>query len=276
MEYDPASQISYFYKSADTGLTFTIKTQGWFEVPAGDQGKIESYGGRLAATAANPDKIYALLVGSSNSNANLQLNGFIGIYVSSDAGETWTFPQGYMGAPYDQEINPNPMPFSGDNNPYNQIYYNTTIAASQLDENKILFGGLSLWSSTDGAATYFPVAGYVGNIPYQHVDMQEIRSFITGSGSEEIWIASDGGVNYSTDFYASHESRMNGVAAGEFWGFDQGWNEDIMVGGRYHNGNGGFYKDYPEGAFIALGGGEAPTGYVNYSDERKTYFSALG
>lgn len=277
MEYDPASEISYFYKSTDTGLTFSIKTTGWFEVPAADQGKIQSYGGRLAATVANPDKIYALLVGESQSTANLQLNGFIGIYVSNDGGETWTFPQGYMGAPYDANVNPNPMTFSGDNNPYNQIYYNTTIAVSQLDENKILFGGLSLWSSDNGAASYFAVGGYVGNIvQYQHVDMQQIISVKTGANSEEVWIASDGGVNYSTDFYASHESRMAGIAAGEFWGFDQGWNEDIMVGGRYHNGDAGYYENYPQGSFIAMGGGEAPTGYVNYSDERKTYFSDIG
>jgi hypothetical protein len=58
-------------------------------------------------------------------------------------------------------------------------------------------------------------------------------------------------------------------------GFDQGWNDDIMVGGRYHNGNMGRFENYPQGEFIALGGGEAPTGYANYSDERITQFSDI-
>ncbi|MFN9976823.1 MAG: hypothetical protein ACK58T_43670, partial [Phycisphaerae bacterium] len=49
-----------------------------------------------------------------------------------------------------------------------------------------------------------------------------------------------------------------------------------MVGGRYHNGNMAYHELYPAGEFLALGGGEAPTGYVNYSNERKTYFSDLG
>ncbi|MBP7269593.1 MAG: T9SS type A sorting domain-containing protein [Bacteroidia bacterium] len=276
LQYDPTSKIAYCYKSLDSGITFTIKPTGWFEVPPADAGLIESYGGKLAVTEANPDKVYALLVGQSQAAANLQLNGYIGLYVSNDGGESWSNPHGQIGAPYNVATHPNPMTFTGDNNTYNQIYYNTTIVASQLDEQQVLFGGLSLWRSTDGGASITPVGGYTGNVPFVHPDMQTLRIYRTGTTSEEVWLSCDGGVNYSTDFFASHDSRTHGIVASEYWGFDQGWNDDILVGGRYHNGNSARNDGYSPGAHLQIDGGEASTGYVNYSPERKAAYSDIG
>lgn len=276
LQYDPVTKISYFYKSTDFGASFTKYSEGWFEVPAADAGKIESYGGRIAVTEANPEKVYVLLVGSSQSSAQLQLGGFIGTYVSTDAGETWSNPHGLIGAPYDFDTHPCLMDFDGQSADYNQIYYNTFIIASHLDENRILIGGLNMWRSDDGAATYQGVGGYIGGLPLMHVDIQTMRNYKTGETAEEVWWSSDGGINHSTDFLETHESKCKGILATELWGYDQGWNEDIMVGGRYHNGNMGFLEGYPEREFLALGGGEAPTGYANYSHERKVYFSDIG
>jgi len=275
LQYNTTTKSPQFYKSVNAGQSFTLKSQGWFTVPAADLGKIDSRGGRIAVTQANPNRVYVLLVGNSDASANLQLGGYIGVYSSGNSGELWTLPQQLIGMPYDVTTHPNLMDFDGHTSEYNQIYYNTALIASQVNENNLLIGGLNLWRSSDGAATYQAVGGYIGTIPYLHVDIQELKVYKISSNTEEVWIASDGGVNYSTDFVNTHESRCKGLWAGAFWGFDQGWNEDIRVGGRYHNGNAAYYQDYPQGEFIALGGGEAPTGYVNYSDERKTYFSDI-
>lgn len=275
LQYDAGSKIATFYKSLDSGVTFTQKPNGWFSVPPVDAGLIQSYGGRIAITEADPSRVYVLLVGESQAAAQLQLHGQIGIYRSDDAGENWSHPHGLIGAPYNVATHPNMMTFAGDNNTYNQIYYNTTLVASQLDANKILIGGMSMWQSTDSAITYQPVGGYVGPIPFIHPDNQEFKIYKTSPTSEEIWFANDGGINYSTDFVATQESRSNGLYGSAFWGFDQGWNDDIMVGGRYHNGNSARRDGYPQGAFQQLGGGEAATGYVNYSNEKKTYYSDI-
>ncbi len=276
LQYSPTSKISGFFKSTDGGQTFALKSSGWFTVPSGDQGKIGSHGGRIAVTKANPNRVYVLLVGNSEASATLQLGGYIGVYSSANAGESWTLPQQLIGMPYNLTTHPNLMDFDGHSSSYNQIYYNTALIVSQLNENRLLIGGLNLWRSDDGAATYQPVGGYIGSIPYYHVDIQEMKVYKTSATTEEAWIASDGGVNYTLDFGLTHESRCNGLWAGAFWGFDQGWNDDIRVGGRYHNGNGGYFEGYPANTYLALGGGEAPTGYVNYSDERKTLFSDIG
>jgi PKD repeat protein len=73
-----------------------------------------------------------------------------------------------------------------------------------------------------------------------------------------------------------HENLNRGIRAVNLWGYDQGWNEDMMVGGRYHNGNMAYHENYPQGEFLALGGGEAATGYVNYNDENETIHSDIG
>ncbi len=273
---NPVSGIADFYKSTDGGNTFGIRSNGWFTVPPADAGLIDSRGGKIAVTAANPNKVYVLLVGSSAQTAQLQLNGFIGVYVSNDAGESFTLPHQLIGAPYDGTSHPNPMTFSGDNNTYNQIYYNTTLAVSQLNPNQILFGGLSLWRSNNGAAGFTPVGGYVGNVPGIHPDMQTIFSRLTSPTTEEVWLSSDGGVNHSTDWFATHESLCKGLRGGDFWGFGQGWNEDIMVGGRYHNGNAAYSTSFPQGEFLSLGGGEAATGYVSYAPGKICLFSDIG
>ncbi|MFM2207976.1 MAG: hypothetical protein RL213_1951 [Bacteroidota bacterium] len=275
LRYDPVTKIPYFQKSLDTGATFLPKTTGWFSVPAADAGLIESFGGRIAVTEADTSRIYVLLVGSSQSTAQLQLNGQIGVYRSDDGGESWSLPHGLIGAPYNASTHPNMMTFDGGGSTYNQIYYNTALVASQVNPNKILIGGMSLWRSNDGAANFGPVGGYVGSIRYVHPDNQELKVYKTSATTEEVWLASDGGINYSTTFMLSHTSRTYGIYGAAFWGFDQGWNDDIMVGGRYHNGNAARRDGYPAGQYLQLGGGEAATGYVNYSNERKTYFSDI-
>jgi photosystem II stability/assembly factor-like uncharacterized protein/PKD repeat protein len=274
IQYETDLNYSRFYKSTDGGLTFTVFENGWYSPAPGDAGLIGIDGGRLATSEADPNRIYALLVGYQEAGAATTTNGFVGVWVSYDAGETWSLPHGQIGTPYTEE-HPNLMNFTGDNGDYSQIFYNTTMVASQLDADKVLIGGLNLWQSDDACATYFAKAGYVGYVPNVHVDMQELRIYKTGPESEEIWLSNDGGIHHSTTFMESHESRCRGIRAVNLWGYDQGWNHDIMVGGRYHNGNMGYYEMYPENEFLALGGGEAPTGYVNYSDERKTYFSDI-
>ena len=276
IQYQTDTQIPYFKRSVDYGASFTTYTEGWFEVPAADMGKIESLGGRIAVTAGDPNRIYVLLVGTSDVDADLQLRGTIGVYVSHDAGLTWSNPHGLIGMPYDADSHPNLMDFDGESSDYNQIYYNTTLAASHLNPDHILIGGLNLWKSEDGAATYEPVGGYIGYLPYFHPDNQETLIYQTSPTTEEIWMATDGGVNYTTSWVEDHESRCFGLRGENFWGFDQGWQEDMLVGGRYHNGDAAYHENFSTGEFLALGGGEASTGYVKPSDENICLFSDIG
>ena len=156
---------------------------------------------------------------------------------------------------------------------YHQGFYNCALLASNTNPDHILVGGLNLYKSEDGGATFFPLAGYVGGNYNIHVDMQDFRTY-----GNDVILTTDGGIYYSEDFFATDNFsvKMNGIHAAEYWGFGQGWNHDIFVGGLYHNGNAAYFENYGQGNFLQLGGGEPASGYVNPGENRKVYSSDIG
>jgi hypothetical protein len=155
---------------------------------------------------------------------------------------------------------------------YHQGFYNLGLDVSDTNPDQVLVGFLKLWRSQDGAAKWECIGGYCSNsFSYVHPDCQEIE--ING---DDIWMTSDGGIEHSTDFFDTHFARNRGITSSDFWGFGTGWNEDVLVGGRYHNGNTGWSEGWEEGEHQALGGGEASTGYVNPGIPRTAYFSDIG
>jgi hypothetical protein len=92
------------------------------------------------------------------------------------------------------------------------------------------------------------------------------------------WLATDGGLTFSSDNFTNTnnaQSKNNNLIGSDFWGFDQGWNEDIVVGGRYHNGNTAITDFYQEKA-LRMGGAESPTGWVLQGKSRHVAFDDLG
>ncbi len=261
---DPAGGICRFYKSEDAGLTWNVRDTGWYFSDL--EGRFDG-GARLAVTKADPNRIYAVLIGEAKTDDS----GFIGIYRSDDAGETWTLPNPPAGGPWDEINHPN-MATIGRTGGYHQGYYNLGFDVSDTNADYVMAGFLNLWYSTDGAATFTCIGGYCGNdFNYVHPDCQEIEI-----NNGDIWMTSDGGIEYSNDFFETHYARNRGITGSDYWGFGTGWNEDILVGGRYHNGNSGWHENWMPGEVLSLGGGEAATGYVNPGEGRITYFSDIG
>jgi len=249
-----------FFSSTDAGLTWSLQDTGWYS--STDPARIDG-GGRLAVSSADPERVYAYLIGDSKPNDV----GYIGLYRSNNSGQTWTLPNGPVGGPYSTS-HPNLAQGTPTWN-YHQGFYNCALLANPLNADEILIGGLNLYRSTDGAATFASVSGYVGGPLNLHVDNQDFR--VIGNHT---WITTDGGIYHSTDFVTTQpDFYMSGVHGSDYWGFDNGWNEDVLVGGLYHNGNLAYHENYGTGNFLELGGGEAPTGYVNPGDNKLTYFS---
>lgn len=252
-----------FFMSSDTGATWTIQTTGWYS--SSDPNRNDG-GGRLAVTAADSNRVYAYLIGEAKANDD----GYIGVYRSDDGGTSWTLPNGPAGGPYTTN-HPNLAVGTTTWN-YHQGYYNCALMADQANPDRILIGGLNLWRSDDGGLTFTSVSGYIGGPLNMHVDNQDFRVF-----GNDYYVTTDGGIYYSTDFFTTQPAvRMNGIHGSDYWGFGSGWNEDVLVGGLYHNGNLAWYQNYTAGDFLSLGGGEAPTGYVNPGDNRRTFFSDIG
>nr|WP_185147438.1 hypothetical protein [Ornithobacterium rhinotracheale] len=157
-----------------------------------------------------------------------------------------------------------------------QGYYDMMIGVSGTNPEHVIFGLCSAYRSTEGGAGGYyanSIGGYCNGNMQMHPDMQDIA--IAG---DKVWIANDGGVKYSPDFFTDKsrvENRVNGIYAADFWGFGQGWNEDVMAGGRWHNGDAVMInnKSYGDGRIsMYVGGVEQATGYVMLSNPKKSIF----
>ena len=266
LQHSSTEKRSLFLKSTDGGLNFSKRDDGWY-VPQ-DLATANDIGGKIGVTPADPDRVYVALIGESKADDN----GWIGIYRSRDAGESWVNPNPPAGGPFNANTHPNLASSNPNGTGFHQGFFNFALAVSHQNPDLLWVGTLSLNKSEDGGASWTRIGSYNAqqDIGWIHPDIQDLH--VLGS---DVWVCSDGGINYSTDQLRTHESRNLGLAGSNLWGFGQGWNEDVMVGGRYHNGNFGYYEAYPFGFSLRLGGAEASTGYVNPQFNRQVYFSDI-
>ncbi|PTX63995.1 putative secreted protein (Por secretion system target) [Kordia periserrulae] len=252
-----ATNTHQFLKSTDGGFVWLAQGTGWYNSTDPNRSVV---GAKLAVSDANPNRIYAFLIGDSKAGDN----GFIGVYRSDDAGVSWINTMGYDGAPY-TATHPNLLNSDTSTNGFNQGFYNCAAMASNSDANQLLVGGIGMWRSDDGGQTFTCIYNYgCGSYNPMHVDMQEFQAF-----GNEYWATTDGGIFKSNDLFATQpEFKMNGVHGTDFWGFGSGWNRDLLVGGTFHNGVDVYSEGFPFGTFLDLGGGEPASGYVNPGTEQ--------
>ena len=154
-----------------------------------------------------------------------------------------------------------------------QGYYDLAFEVSPTNADVIYAGTTTLYKSNNGGQTFFAIGGYRGSFPI-HPDVQDLKIL----NDHDVWVATDGGMTHSTDDFQSTANafaRINGIVGSDMWGFDQGWNEDIVVGGRYHNGNTAI-ADFYQPKALRMGGAESPTGWVLQGKSRHVAFNDLG
>ena len=167
-----------FYKSTDGGETWKKVTAG---LPNGLVGK-----GNLAVTAANPNRIFALIEALPNP----------GFYRSEDAGETWSL------------INPAASMLT-------RPFYYTTLAADPTNANVVYGGSEGFFKSVDGGATWQSFAT-------PHGDNHDM--WINPTDGNTMIQSNDGGANISTDGGRTWSSQNNQPTA-EMYGvfLDNSW-----------------------------------------------------
>lgn len=233
-------KITHFYKSTNSGATFSTTPLPHSHIIAG----------RLSVYQ---EQVVALVTTSSDKIPTRHLRGVPYILRSQDRGANWTQHTAH---------------FIGDDQKGGQGYYDMAIAINEQQPNEIFYGLVYAYRYDFASQQGATIGVYDYNL---HVDIQQAKY-----ANNELWVCHDGGINRTTDFFhttAQSHVHIKGIFSSEYWGFDQAWNEDIMVGGRFHNGDAviapNLYGEYS----IALGGGESPTGYVLMSNPRKILFS---
>ena len=221
----------------------------------------ESSGALIAVTPANPNILYVSMLAKEMKDGTEKGVPYIYKAVFDGTDFTWTrTKKGEVGGG-----------LGGFSN--GQGYFDFVLEVSPNNENLVFWGTCSLWKSTDGGYNYIGIGGYNGSYSI-HPDMQSMKMLPNG----DTWVATDGGVNYTTDDFSNPDNyhvRIRGLIGSDMWGFDQGWNEDIVVGGRYHNGNTALADFYGDKA-LRMGGAESPTGWVLQGHSRHVAFNDLG
>ncbi|WP_237190932.1 VPS10 domain-containing protein [Riemerella anatipestifer] len=231
--------------------------------------------GRLAVSDApnGESYLYALV--------NVEKSGYAygqpHILQSKDSGLTWTDKTTITSNVNERQ---NTFCYAIDGKNGGQGYYDMMIGVSGNNPEHVIFGLCSAYRSLEGGSGGYwdnTIGGYCNGNFSIHPDMQDIA--IAG---DEVWIANDGGIKYSPNFFKKEngkitgENRVKGIYASDYYGFGQGWNEDVMAGGRWHNGDAVMMKSYGEGKAVYVGGVEQATGYVMLSNPKKVYFSDAG
>ncbi len=237
------------YKSSDAGAN-------WSRLTLSDDPLISArIGLSEAPTGADYVYLWACRRNHLSQPGPLFFSGPALLYKSTDGGASFT------------KMDPVEQMESVDKNG-GQGYYDMVCQASATNPEHLLVGIIQLYRSTDGGQTLENVGGYYGRFDL-HCDMQSLHT----NGTGDTWLSTDGGVIYSNDFFLNDaQPKLNGLYASEMWGFDQGWNEDVMVGGRNHNGNMSQLDRY-NGVTLSMRGSERPTGYVFLSNPRRIAFS---
>jgi len=222
-----------------------------FEIDANFPSDIaDESGGMLAVTSADANKLWVVMLSADYTPYIYKGNMELQSWELLATGQTSAFPM---------------------NN--GQGYFDLALEVSPTDADLIFAGTTTLFKSSNGGENFHAIGGYTG--PFMiHPDIQDMKLLENGG----MWLATDGGMTTTNDYYSNtnnYYSKTNGIVGSDMWGFDQGWNEDLVVGGRYHNGNTAMADFYGDKA-LRLGGAESPTGWILQGRSRHVAFNDLG
>ena len=199
-----ASGNGNFYRSINGGNSWTQISAGFSTASKRRMA--------IAITKAQPDIVYVISVSSSR--------GMEGLYKSSNKGANFSLQlNGTVYNPLSNSQNGSGTAGQGE--------YDLAIETSPNDSNVVYVGGINIFRSIDGGKTFRCKAfwSYSPNIPWVHADIHYLgRNPLNG----ELWIGSDGGIDYSADeklpssgttdpLFPIYNNRNNGLAISQFY-----------------------------------------------------------
>jgi PKD repeat protein len=233
---------SQFYRSPNNGVSFTVITSG---LPGGARST-------MAVSPANPAYVYILY--SANDN------GYGGLYRSTDSGLSFTL----------RSSSPNILDYTCDGSGTGgQGWYDLAVAADPTDANKVYVGGVDVWKSTDGGATWAINSHWYGgcSVPSVHADCHYL-GFSPADG--HLYAGNDGGVFSTPDGGTTWNFNIVGVTIGQIYKIGQGeLSKNHVINGFQDNGT---YTLTPAG-WVQTGGGDGMECVVDYAEDAYTYYT---
>ncbi len=233
-----------FFISVDNGQSWTASSTG---IPNGT-----IYRAKIAVTKADPNVIYMEACTETDY-------GHAGLYRSLDAGATWEL----------RSDNPNIM--NGDEfgaGGGGQGWYSMDIAVSQTDPNEIRVGGINLWKSIDGGATFQLEGHWFGaNGTYVHADHHRLEYHpITG----QFYTGCDGGLYRRSHYFNGFECISSEMSITQFYRIGMSQQDPtLLMAGAQDNGT----LRWKEGIWSAVSGGDGMECFFNPENNDVAYAS---
>ena len=147
-----------FRMSTDGGVTYTTINTG---IPTTGVNRMA-----VAVTPADPNYVYVLASSSTNS-------GFQGFYQSVNGGTSFT--------QITTTLNLLGWATNG-NDTGGQGWYDLCIAASPLDKNEVVVGGVNVWRTTNAGTSWSIYGHWTGSgAPFTHADQHDLEYDATGT-----------------------------------------------------------------------------------------------
>ncbi|HMC03451.1 MAG TPA: hypothetical protein VKI23_04950, partial [Cellulomonadaceae bacterium] len=194
------------WKSTDGGATFVEKAAG---LPGDPTSRARP---EVAVAPSDPSRVYALF----SDTSNLQID----MVASTDGGDSWT-----------------PLNLAQKNVDIlsTQGNFFSDMAVDPSNPNVVYAGGLDLWKTTDGGATWSKISRWqgVGFGSYVHADQHAIVFANDGS----IYFSTDGGLYRTTNGGQSFTSLNRGLVTMQFYSIcTTPVTPDLVMGGAQDNG----------------------------------------
>lgn len=200
-----------FFRSLDAGQSFTLAGSG---LPAAaDVNRM-----RIAVSPADPFKVYVICGSAADA-------GFLGLYRSNDAGTSFAV----------RSTAPNIFGYGNDGSDSGgQSWYDMALAADPADANVLWAGGINVWKSTNGGASWTNQSQwyYDGTAPYTHADIHSLDVY-----DGQVYCGSDGGIFRSGDGGNNWTDLSNGLEITQLYRFG-GSDVDpgLLIAGAQDNG----------------------------------------
>ena len=179
---------SLLYRSVNGGATYT-QLNASNGIPSGANRM------NIAVTPADTNYVYVLASKSSNS-------GLLAVLRSTDGGSNFTT----MITTPDILANPcNPGTTTG-----GQGWYDLSCAASPLNKDEIVVGGVNVWRSLNGGTNFTNIGCWnstTASPPFVHADQHELEYNANGT----LYVTNDGGISerLSSGVWADHTAPRN-------------------------------------------------------------------